>query len=375
MVENRGDAEFQEIGHAGGKMVLKYDQKNNSVAVHFAHCSPGGCAAIQMGVSLDGRALEFWPLRGVGIPVEPSPMVSVLVISDRERMWGRTCPSRGGYFRTDQPGEVTICPYCAYHDCHAAFTTKNQRLFIDRIRQGYIEAWKGKKDIALELDQIADSLPENRPSWAYNEERQQNRFICQAPKCGARYDVLGEYAGCPACGHRNTLQVFEGHMAELEQKLAAAIAASSFANKAKTPVEWELLTHCFSDFEAMARDVQHQLALVPATPRRKREIEAMSFQRLQQAHEHLQNWFGINILNDINAVDSAFLFRLLARRHLFIHNGGRVDQKYLDQTGDDSVRLHQQLKVFNYEMERLLTLLRKCAVNLFENYKSISLPE
>ena len=59
------------------------------------------------------------------------------------------------------------------------------------------------------------------------------------------------------------------------------------------------------------------------------------------------------------------------RRHILTHNGGRVDQEYLDSTGDTTVRLHQKIVVRSKEVRRLLPLLKRAAGNLFDAFESI----
>lgn len=366
------NGEFQEIGHAGGKLEIIYEpataKEGAGIGTKYSHSAPTPCSMIQMAASLDGKVLEFVPIRGMRTvpPPEPSPIVSTFVISDREGMFGRRCPKCTGYFRTDQPATRSICPYCSREAPAGQFTTPNQRTFIDRICKAYVEAWTGKKTVVLELDKLADALPENRPAWGYNEERQQNTYVCTHRKCRARFDVLGEYAGCPACGRRNSLQVVEGHFVDLSEEIAKA------GGDKNAIVEWEKMTHAFSDFEAMANDIKARLALLPATPKRRRDIENLSFQRLAQARENILAWHAIDIFAGLNEADLKFLSKMLQRRHVFVHNGGRVDEDYLAKTGDTSVRLHQQLDVRRGEMDQLLPALRKCAANLFEGYEAIT---
>jgi hypothetical protein len=363
--------QFQEVGHAGGTLVIRFEAGEHGhpggVGTRFSFSRPSPCSVMQMGASLDGLVLAFWPVYGVDsrTPPEPSPMVPVLLISDREGMWGRTCPKCAAYFRTNQAGNRAICPYCAHQGRTDQFTTENQRMFVARIVRAYIEAGAEKKESVLDLDQIADSLPENRPKWAYSEERQQNRFKCRSAGCGALYDVLGEYAGCPACGRRNSSQVLDCHLDELNEEMNLLGGARDEV------VQWEKLARCFSDFEAMAKDIQNQLALFPATPRRRHEVEGLSFQRFAQAEANLEKWFGLRLTDGVAVGERTFMIKMLKRRHLFVHNGGRVDQDYLDQTGDTSVRLHEQLDVRRSEIYRLLPVLRKSAANLFAGYESM----
>jgi uncharacterized Zn finger protein (UPF0148 family) len=362
-------AEFQEIAHSGGKLELLF-QEPDSVALQFSSGTAGGMGLFQVGVSLDGKILEYWPIRGMDMrePEPPSSMVPAFIISDRERLYGRTCPKCRSYFRTSSPGKIGICPYCAHRDRNIAFTTKNQLQFINKIRESFIAAFKEKHSITIDLDKLADELPENRPAWVYSEERQQNAFQC--PNCKTNYDILGEYAGCPNCGKRNSLQVFERRVTEVEQQFTKADAELTVRHERE--VEWEKLTRCISDFEAMARDIQSQLLLLPATPKRKKDIESLSFQSILKANDCLREWFGFEMLFHFSDEDKIFLNRMFNRRHILIHNGGRIDQKYLDNTGDTSVRLNQQIVVRSSEIRRLIPLLKKCAEYLFQGFESIN---
>jgi hypothetical protein len=361
--------EFEEIGNAGGKIEILHDSQD-SVSLRFSHSSGGPCSLFQLGVSLDGKVIRHIPLRGVDMrPPEPPPRLApIMIVSDREGFFGRNCPECHSYFRTSRPAEICACPYCSHRDRNERFTTENQLLFVTRVREAYRQAIESKQTVTIDLDKIASDLPSNRPAWAYSEERQQSRFTC--PGCQTLYDILGEYAGCPTCGKRNSLQVFENHIAEVEKQFNEAEA--KLTERHEREVEWEKLSRCVSDFEAMARDIQSQLALVPATPRRKTDIKALSFQNILKANECLLNWFGFEILPRFPEDDKVFLNRMFNRRHVLTHNGGRVDQEYLDNTKDTTVRLNQRIAVHSKELRRLIPLLRTCAKHLFEGFESIA---
>jgi len=362
-------SEFQEIASSGGKIEVLY-QENDVVSLRFKHSNPWACAVIQLGVSLDGKSLQYWPMYGVDQrpPRPDSPMVSAFLISDREGYFGRACPKCKSYFRTNSAGEIMLCPYCAYRERNAAFTTKNQLEFINKVRESYLAAFDKKESVTIDLDRIANELPSNRPAWAYSEESQQNRFEC--PKCKTRFDILGEYAGCPTCGKRNSFQVFERSIADVEQRLNKADA--ELKDRQEREVEWERLSRCISDFEAMARDIQRQLQLLPATPKRKKEIKGMSFQNILKANNDLLNWFGFEMLFRFSDDDKTFLNRMFNRRHVLTHNGGRVDQEYLDNTEDTKVRLNQKIAVRSKDIRRLIPLLRSVAQNIFQGFESIT---
>jgi hypothetical protein len=65
--------EFHEIGNCGGKFELIRNEQGISMRVS----TTGAASYFQMGISLDGDRMEYWPIRGVDQrpAKEPSPMV------------------------------------------------------------------------------------------------------------------------------------------------------------------------------------------------------------------------------------------------------------------------------------------------------------
>jgi hypothetical protein len=247
------------------------------------------------------------------------------------------------------------------------FTTKNQLRFIDEVRQKWIDGFKGTDLEEIDLDAITKALPDNRPNWSYSEELQQHCFTCE--NCDNRFDILGEYGCCPLCGKRNSLQVVTSYLNDAEAKFESVNA--TLADRHDREIEWEKMTKCISDFEAMARDIQRQLARLPLTPARRKEVEQISFHQIIKADDLLHHFFGIELLKGVDSADKGFLNRMFNRRHILTHNAGRVDEEYLSRTSDSGVRLHEKISVRSREIARLIPLLKKIAANLFEGYESI----
>jgi DNA-directed RNA polymerase subunit RPC12/RpoP len=212
------EEEFREIGSCGGKIELLKEAEEVSMQL----TGTGGLSYLPMHVSLDGERVVFSPMRGID-QRPPSQMVPAFLPSDKTGLWGRSCPKCKSYFRTDGIETYMFCPYC---DCRApavAFTTQNQRDFLNRQRELWNIAFAGGDNVTIDLDGIAAELPQNRPSWTPREQQQQFHFVCE--RCKAKSDVLGEYASCPKCGHRNSLVVFRRHWEELDAEFRQAEAA------------------------------------------------------------------------------------------------------------------------------------------------------
>lgn len=255
----------------------------------------GATRYAQMGVSLDGERIQYWPVTGIDQrPVkEPSPMVPAFLPADKTGLWGRSCPNCKAYFRTGGIREYIFCPYCYARAPAAAFTTENQRAFLNKQLELWITAIQGGENVTVDLDSIASELPQNRPSWTPKEERQRFHLVCE--KCNTVCDILGEYASCPVCGYRNSLGVFKCHSKELDAEFHRANAELKEAPERERA--WKnLLPRFVSTFEAMADNLRDQLFRLPMTAKRRKELERLSFQRIIEAEEKLRNWFGIDIL-------------------------------------------------------------------------------
>ena len=65
---------------------------------------------------------------------------------------------------------------------------------------------------------------------------------------------------------------------------------------------------------------------------------------------------------------------MFLRRHVYEHNGGQVDQRYLDESGDTSVRFGQALREPSEDVFRLTGLILKMARNLHRGFHGLFPP-
>lgn len=345
-------AEFEEIGHTGGKIEIKIN------SFRYSHSNPTPCTLHEILVLGDGTPIRYLPASGIGETVAPPfGTFPVLLISDEEGFFGRICPSCKKYFRTQSLGPSMYCPYCGHLGSFATFFTANQLRYTHAVIEAYLSVSEDT-GVTIDLDHIIDSLPDNKSNpFVYSEERQQRRVECT---CRNVYDILGEYGFCPYCNRRNTLQVFEERLQKLEERLE--------------PTQGELidiLKNSLSDFEGLANDLRDQLLRIPATKKRKTDIAKINFQNVLDANEKIKNWFDIDFL-ELRADEKTFLNRSFNRRHLFTHKTGVVDDVYLKRTGDTTVRLGQKLSITSEEVKKLLGLIKVIGRKFFSEYESVA---
>ena len=113
----------------------------------------------------------------------------------------------------------------------------------------------------------------------------------------------------------------------------------------------------------------------PMRPRRKEKLSKVIFHNLESRSKELLEIFDINLFDRISDDDIAFIKKLFLRRHVYEHNGGEVDQRYLDESGDKSVRLKQRIRESDESFFRVKEVVKKIAANYKNGFHDIFPPE
>lgn len=84
--------------------------------------------------------------------------------------------------------------------------------------------------------------------------------------------------------------------------------------------------------------------------------------------------FDIDILDGISSTDVNFGTLMFHRRHVYEHNGGEADAKYLADSGDTTVREKQTLRETQESAHRIAGLVQRFATNLHRGFHDIFPP-
>lgn len=357
-------ADFEDVQHTGGTITI--NRRGKQYQLSYVHQRPVRMVMAQLIVSSEGTPLGYAPFHGMGWQPEPEPEFMVFFASDEEGMFGQQCPACTSYFRSTSSSS-SHCPYCGATPGPMAFFTSAQRLFFKAFAKAILTAPEG--ETRVNLDQLLDAIPENKQNpWRYAEQRQQTHFKCDRCKCA--FDVLGEYVQCPDCPQTTHSRVVANKLAERLAEFETATA--SLTDRTERGNRWQqLLVGCVADFDGFASDIRDRLRRLPATPSRKQALGQLSFQNVVKAAERLDQWYGIDILKGIASDDREFLNVMFNRRHLFVHRAGRVDQEYLDNSGDTSARLNQVVRLKSGMISRLIPLLKISAAHFVSGVEAI----
>jgi hypothetical protein len=108
--------------------------------------------------------------------------------------------------------------------------------------------------------------------------------------------------------------------------------------------------------------------------RRLNRLTKQRFHDLTDVHGLSRDWFDIDVCDGMSEADKQFVARMFLRRHLYEHNGGEVDQQYLDASGDNTVRLKQHIRETREYAHRLIGLVHKIATNLHDGFHELVPP-
>jgi hypothetical protein len=150
------------------------------------------------------------------------------------------------------------------------------------------------------------------------------------------------------------------------------------SDKKSRAAVWEEMTkNIVGDFEHLAKHLRVRLFNSPMTPSRRKRMEELNFQQPLQANESLMQWFDIGLLvwpgnaktpkRVVPDSDLPFIRKMIQRRHILIHNGGIVDQGYLDLSGENQVQLGERIRVRGNEAKRFAEIVRVMAENFMDN--------
>jgi hypothetical protein len=141
---------------------------------------------------------------------------------------------------------------------------------------------------------------------------------------------------------------------------------------------WEEMTkNIVGDFEHLAKHIRIKLLRFPMTPNRRKRLEELNFQKPLQANDALVQWFDIGLFvwpgdsttpkRLVPESELPFIRKMIQRRHILIHNGGIVDQEYLDLSGDTQVQLGERISISSKETKRFVEIIRTMADNTLDN--------
>lgn len=363
-------SEFEEIGHSGGKITFRIktdDKGHRSYQIEFRSNRPVPFVWIAVYALPQGVPVEDIQLGGIGQQWNPPPIpgcFAVFIASDSQGKFGHHCPNCNGYWRSGP--KPTVCPYCATTAPSYQFLSEAQLRYVRHYCKVLSEALDSVEngEVVIDMDAVADAVGKEgeKPAFYVSEESQQRKFTCGA--CNEFNDILGRFDYCSKCGTRNDMADFDGQtVPTIRDRLTAGNAPEDCVRDA------------VSSFDSFVAQYAKQLAeMVPLTEHRKNRLLKQRFHNLTEVRETFRNWFDIDVCAGMKEDECRFVSLMFHRRHVYEHNGGEVDQRYLDDSGDTTVRLKQHIHETQQDAHTLLGSLLKMARNIHSGFHELFPP-
>lgn len=306
--------------------------------------------------------------------------INVPIPTDETGMVGRECPNAEceGYFKL-QPGTGLtgddldcVCPYCGHRGKPDQFWTKEQ------IEYAKSYAFRAIGDIVtrqlkkLEFNHpprgafgigISMTLKEGprAPLRHYREKALETEVVCD--QCTLRYSVFGVFGFCPDCGCHNSRQI-------LEKNLDLAMKVIEFSQAAPTPEITENLVQnaledVVSSFDGFGREL---LGAHAARANDPKKASSVSFQSLTGADKSLLALFGTSLQTLTTPEEWKLMVRCFHKRHVIAHKGGVIDEKYIEQSGDDTAIERRKVRAPADEVRMLVAAVRSLGDGLWRYF-------
>ncbi|MCW2305583.1 rubrerythrin [Rhodovulum sulfidophilum] len=373
------EQDFKEVAHCGANTTINIacdDEGRKSAAFGIVSRRPGPMAAAGIYILLPhGIPVSDFKMGGIAQPFDPplpEGCVPAILGSDSLGCWGHQCPCCSGYFRNGNHAAIypQTCPYCGLRAAAFEFLTPAQMKFLAHLAERLKEELaapdaKGtERQVEIDMESLVkQAADEPKPDFYYASQTQQTRYKCD--QCGEFNDIRGLYGYCAACGWRNNIQMLTARFEEIRQSLNDGQAQPEAA-----------VGQSVSAFDAACRDFANQLVRrIPMKPARKETLSRLVFHDIESdTFKRLKDIFDMNPLKGIVEKDARFIRLMMERRHIYEHNAGVIDRRYIERSGDEDAVEGNLLRENRGNTHRLIGLLARMASNVSTDFHEIFTP-
>ena len=287
----------------------------------------------------------------------------IAIPTDTDGFVGRACDAPGcrQYFKIYVPhhADYLYCPYCGVRFSRNSLFTSPQLKYakeaaiqearvyaITEIQKMFKNAFRGSKNITYK----PGPPPRKRTVRPNYVEREVDTEL-ECAECSTRFQVYGVFGYCPGCSCEN-LQIYDANWANIKRKLDTE------------PDKERQLRHAYGDlvstFEVFcSRKAKHI------------SQEQGNFQVLFDARKYFKTHASVDILASITGNALLALRRVFQKRHVSIHAGGEITDRYVKMIPEDSKLLGTKVVLTVAELDTAATAMR---IALGELVKSIERP-
>lgn len=313
--------------------------------------------------------------------------------SDEKGYFDRECPNENCLFTFKinmQDWEEKVsddevhCPLCGHIDTSDKWWTQEQLSAMQEVVSNwavsYIQNELDKSFKKLERSTHGNKFiktkykPGHKTTFINNPLGQSPEWEqeIQCPNCQTRYSVIGSAFFCPCCGYNVIETTFDESLDSISKMIEALpemeAMLTSLYGKDKAVVM------CRSMLEGSIGDVVsvfQKYAEARYSVLSNAKARSNDFQIIEKGSDLFKALCGFGYEQWLTDDELRQMNVMFQRRHLYEHNGGIVDTKYVEKSGDQTYRVGQRIVAQKADVVRFISIAKK----LGEGLKSVHLGE
>jgi hypothetical protein len=265
---------------------------------------------------------------------------------------GHACNSKscGQYFKVhvDDRKDKMCCPYCGLNFDKSELHTSQQTAHISKVATAEAvfivrqELQKILRDAAGGTGGILSYKPSPIFKQQVDPPSQERKVDTQltCPQCNCRFQIFGIFGYCPICRESN-MQIYDTNWEIIKREV---IAATENPERA--------LRHAYSDLVSAFEQFC-------ANKAKRFNVIVPSFQVLFDARKFFKEHAGIDMLDRLETSELIALRRVFQKRHVAIHNGGIISERYVKMIPEDKHLLGKKVTMTFTELESAAEAIKK----------------
>jgi hypothetical protein len=284
--------------------------------------------------------------------------IKVALLTDQGFL-GHACNNKScaQYFKVhvDDRKDTMCCPYCGVSFKKSDLHTSQQTAHIEEAAkaEALLFAQQKLQEMLKGVARGSRGTFSYKPSPIfrrqvtpkYKERKTDTQLTC--PQCSCRFQVYGIFGYCPVCGESN-LQIYDTNWELIKREIASA------TNQERA------LRHAYSDLVSAFEQLCSNKA-------KRFNIDAPSFQVLFEARKFFKDNAGVDMLAELETPELLALRRVFQKRHVAIHAGGVITERYVKMIPEDRHLLGKKIEMTLTELELAAVAAKKALALLVKS--------
>lgn len=312
--------------------------------------------------------------------------IPITIHSDEKGYFDRECPNPECLYtfkinlkewEEKVSGKEMHCPMCGHTASSDQWWTQEQLAEQKKIVENYAQYYaanmlnnmfKKKVQSTRQNKYIRITYKLGRKISFHNtpigqREEWEHEITCE--KCGTQFSVIGAAYFCPCCGHNSVDRTFEDSIDRITKMLNAipSMRLTLEENNSKDDAE----NICRALLERSIGDIVsafQKFACCRYEAVAGKSARVNDFQIVGKGSQLFYSACGKKYSDWLGECELAAMHLLFQRRHILEHNGGIVDAKYLQNSGDNTYVEGQRVIVKESDARELLTIVQKLSAGL-----------